>query len=190
MEQALIVFSNEALKTSLRTLNIEGEPYFIGKEVAETLGYSNTRDALMRHVDKRNKRVLTRKDWTVKVASESDLSNELDGQIESIFGNKARQITIINESGLYDLIIDSRLPEAKEWRYWVTSEVLPKIRRYGVYIPGLGNIADLDDFVKKSVEYYNLHAYEDGFKEGYKQAFIDIDTKCRELQDKETKPKR
>lgn len=94
----------------VRTMEIDGEPYFVGKDVAEILGYNNTRDALAKHVDSEDKN-------TVAIC---------DGK-----GNPNQ--TIINESGLYSLILSSKLPKAKEFKRWVTSEVLPSIRKHGLY---------------------------------------------------------
>ena len=97
----------------IRTVSDEkGEPWFIGKDVATVLGYSNVRDALCKHVDKEDK----------------DVAN-----CDSLGGRQ--KTTIINESGLYSLILQSKLPRAREFKRWVTSEVLPQIRKTGGYIP-------------------------------------------------------
>ena len=97
----------------IRTVsNEKGEPWFIGKDVATVLGYSNVRDALCKHVDKEDKGV---------------------ANCDSLGGRQ--KTTIINESGLYSLILQSKLPRAREFKRWVTSEVLPQIRRTGGYIP-------------------------------------------------------
>ena len=95
----------------VRTILKEGEPYFIGKDVAEILGYSNTRDALAKHVDDEDKNTVAIRD--------------------GIQGNP--NLTIINESGVYALIFGSKLPAAKKFKRWVTSEVLPSIRKTGSY---------------------------------------------------------
>ena len=94
----------------VRTMLINNEPYFVGKDVAKVLGYKNTRDALNKHVDKEDK----------GVAKCDTLGGEQDMQV-------------INESGLYSLILSSKLPTAKEFKRWVTSEVLPAIRKHGMY---------------------------------------------------------
>lgn len=97
---------------SVRTAAINGEPFFVGKDVAEILGYSNTRKALTDHVDDEDK---------------------LDGvTIRDSIGREQSPI-FINESGLYSLILRSQLPAAKRFKRWVTSEVLPAIRRHGMY---------------------------------------------------------
>lgn len=106
-------FNNDLF--SLQVLTIEDQPYFIGKEVATTLGYSNTRDALSKHVDKEDKQNLTSQNATLE-----NMPN--------------RGITIINESGLYSLILKSKLPHAKKFKRWVTLEVLPSIRKHGAYL--------------------------------------------------------
>lgn len=95
----------------MRTLTIDGEPWFVGKDVAQVLGYNNTRDALSRHIDTEDKRV-------------SGITTPSGEQ----------EMTIINESGLYSLILSSKLPGAKKFKRWVTSEVLPSIRKTGSFI--------------------------------------------------------
>ncbi|HCV7609126.1 TPA: ORF6C domain-containing protein [Staphylococcus aureus] len=106
--QALQTFNFEELP--VRTLEVDGEPYFIGKDVADILGYANGRDALSKHVDAEDK---------------------LTSQIATAGQN--RNVTIINESGLYSLIFSSKLENAKRFKRWVTSEVLPTLRRTGTY---------------------------------------------------------
>lgn len=96
---------------SLRTVMVNDEPYFVGKEIAEILGYANPKNAVPKHVDDEDK---------------------LSTQIE--YAGQKRSITVINESGLYSLIFSSKLPKAKEFKHWVTSEVLPTIRKTGGYV--------------------------------------------------------
>lgn len=105
----LRVFRDERFG-AVRTTEIDGEPYFVGKDVAAILGYSNSRKALLDHVDEEDKGVT---------------------KCDTLGG--AQNIVIINESGLYSLIISSKLPTAKEFKHWVTAEVLPSIRRHGMY---------------------------------------------------------
>lgn len=93
----------------VRTVTIDNEPYFVGKDVAEILGYTNPQKALRDHIDEEDKTV-----------------NELF----SVNGTKG---VLINESGLYSLVLKSKLPQAKEFKRWVTSEVLPTIRKHGMY---------------------------------------------------------
>ncbi len=95
----------------VRTITINNEPYFVGNDVATILGYSNYRNAVVNHVDKEDK---------------------LRTQIE--YAGQNRNMTVINESGLYSLILGSKLPTAKEFKHWVTSEVLPSIRKHGAYM--------------------------------------------------------
>ncbi|AQZ43487.1 phage antirepressor [Listeria monocytogenes] len=95
---------------NIRTVIINEEPYFVGKDVAEVLGYSNTQKAILNHVDEEDKGVTK---W-----------DTLGGKQELI---------VINESGLYSLILKSKLPTAKRFKRWVTSEVLPSIRKHGMY---------------------------------------------------------
>ena len=93
-------------------IEIDNEPWFVGKDVAEALGYSNTRDALDRHVEKEDKNTVVNPD-----------------------GNRGNpNMTIINESGLYCLILSSKLPGAKEFKHWITHDVIPSIRKTGAYM--------------------------------------------------------
>ena len=111
--QNLTVFENPAFGT-VRTVEVEGEPWLVGRDVAAALGYSNTRDALDRHVDPEDKNTVVNPD-----------------------GNRGNpNMTIINESGLYSLVLSSKLPTAKKFRHWVTGEVLPAVRRHGAYLTG------------------------------------------------------
>ncbi len=106
---ALQVFENPEFG-SIRTVEIDGEPWLVGKDVAVALGYSNPRKALADHVDKEDK-----------------------GVTKCDTPSGPQQMTIINESGLYSLILSSKLPGAKKFKRWVTSEVLPSIRKTGGY---------------------------------------------------------
>lgn len=110
MKNAVQVFENAEFGR-VRTIEVKGSPYFVGKDVAEILGYSNPRDALAKHVDDEDKNTVAIRD--------------------GIQGNP--NMTIINESGLYSLILSSKLPTAKKFKRWVTSEVLPAIRKTGSY---------------------------------------------------------
>jgi len=102
----------------LRTVEIDGEPWFVGKDVAAALGYAKERNALDKHVDK---------------------DDALKRGVTDSMG-RTQQMTIINESGLYSLILSSKLPSAKEFKHWVTSEVLPSIRKNGAYIRNQENM--------------------------------------------------
>ena len=95
----------------VRTVEIDGEPWFVGKDVATVLGYSNTQKAVRDHIDEEDK-------LTERIV--------LSGQ--------NREVIIVNESGLYSLILSSKLPNAKAFKRWVTSEVIPSIRKHGAYM--------------------------------------------------------
>ncbi|MDV7725530.1 phage antirepressor KilAC domain-containing protein [Enterococcus faecium] len=96
---------------SVRTTTIGGQPYFVGKDVAGILGYANTRKALIDHIDEEDK-----DDVTIRDAI-----------------GRNQTMTAINESGLYSLILSSKMPNAKKFKRWVTNEVLPAIRKHGIY---------------------------------------------------------
>lgn len=101
---------NNAEFGEIRTVVVDNEPYFVAKDITDRLGFSNGRDAILNHVD------------------EEDRAN-----VAISDGSQDRRMTVINESGLYSLILSSKLPEAKKFRRWVTSEVLPTIRKTGGY---------------------------------------------------------
>jgi len=115
----LQIFENEEFGL-IRTTIIDGEPWLVGKDVAERLGYKDTADAIKRHVDNEDKGV---------------------GVLPTPGGTQ--EMTVINESGVYSLIFSSKLPKAKEFKRWVTSEVLPTIRKTGSY-----NRLSTDDYMK------------------------------------------
>ncbi len=112
----LKIFESEEFG-QIRTMLIDGEPWFVGKDVAAILRYSNTGKAILAHVDEDDRKMATSK-------THSQIGNEL-GQ---------RGGWIINESGLYSLILSSKLPTAKKFKRWVTTEILPSIRKFGGYI--------------------------------------------------------
>lgn len=109
MANELQVFENPEFGT-VRTIIKDGEPYFVGKDVASILGYTAERNAIAAHVDEEDK-----------------LTHRFSASGQN------REMTIINESGLYSLILSSKLPAAKKFKRWVTSEVLPSIRKTGSY---------------------------------------------------------
>ena len=111
MKTKIQIFTNEKFG-EIRTCQVNNQIMFVGKDVAMALGYRNAPDAISKHVDDEDK---------------------LESQI-AISGQN-RKIIIINESGLYSLILSSKLPQAKAFKRWVTSEVLPQIRQTGGYIP-------------------------------------------------------
>ena len=96
----------------IRPITIDNEPWFVGIDVAKSLGYANPKNAVPKHVSEEDK---------------------LNTQIE--YAGQRREVTIINESGLYSLIFGSKLESAKRFKRWVTSEVLPTIRKTGSYKP-------------------------------------------------------
>lgn len=96
-------------KRNVRTMVLNDEPYFVGKDVAEILGYAKPRNAIAKHVDDEDKK---------------------DAPIQGGLGGK-QNMTVINESGVYSLVFGSKLPQAKEFKRWVTKEVLPTIRKTG-----------------------------------------------------------
>lgn len=114
------VFENEQFG-KVRAINIDGESWFVGKDVAEALGYNDTDQALRRHVDKEDK-----------------LTRNFNGSGQN------RKMTTINESGLYSLVLSSKLPTAKAFKRWITSEVIPSIRKTGGYIMGQEEMSDIE----------------------------------------------
>ena len=112
METKSIQVFNNTEFGEIRSMTIDGEPYFVGKDVAAALGYTNTRKALIDHVDD--------EDRTGGVTIRDSIGRE-------------QKPTIINESGMYSLIMGSKLEGAKRFKRWVTSEVLPSIRKTGAY---------------------------------------------------------
>ncbi len=112
MTENEIILFRHAEFGEIRTLNIDGEPWFVGKDVAVILGYNEPHKAISRHVD------------------------EDDGMKHPVIDSMGRkqQAVFVNESGLYSLILSSKLPSAKKFKRWVTAEVLPSLRKHGAYI--------------------------------------------------------
>ena len=111
MQTNIQIFSSDIFG-EIRTCQVNNQIMFVGKDVATALGYSNTRDALNKHVDREDKGTVAIRDTAYETRA-----------------------VVINESGLYALILSSKLPQAKAFKRWVTSEVLPQIRQTGGYIP-------------------------------------------------------
>lgn len=109
MKNELMIFNNPEFG-QVRTIELDNEPWFVGKDVAEALGYADAFGALKKHVEEEDKQ---------------NCQNDSFGS--------PRGMTIINESGLYSLILSSKLPTAKGFKHWVTSEVIPSIRKTGSY---------------------------------------------------------
>ena len=128
--QDLQIFKNEEFG-EIRGIRIGNEPWFVGKDIAETLGYTNPQKALRDHVDEEDKGV-----------------NKMDTP-----GGK-QKIIFINESGLYSLIMSSKLPSTKKFKRWVTNEVLPSIRKTGGYIAGEENMSE-DELILKAMNVLN-----------------------------------
>lgn len=120
----LKIFENPAFG-KVRVVEQGGEPWFVAKDVAEILGYSNTPKAIRDHVD-----------------DEDKLTERI------VLSGQNREVAIINESGLYSLILSSKMPKAKEFKHWVTAEVLPTIRKTGGYIAGSEKMSDAELMAK------------------------------------------
>lgn len=139
----LKIFENPAFG-KIRTVETNGEPWLVGKDVAEALGYSNTKDAIANHVDSEDKRIIQKSEFTTfenHIPKSALPVNFIPADVPN------RGLTVINESGLYSLILSSKLPKAKEFKHWVTSEVLPSIRKHGMY--ATEELLDNPDFAIK-----------------------------------------
>ena len=124
--QQVMLFENKKFG-EIRTLMIDGQPYFVGKDVAEILGYAEPRSAVSKKVDDEDRGV---------------------AKMETPSG--VQEMTIINESGLYSLILSSKLETAKKFKRWVTSEILPSIRQTGNYISGTSPYS-IEDIVRETI---------------------------------------
>lgn len=143
--QNIQIFNNPEFG-NVRTVEIESEPWFSGKDVAEALGYSNPRKAVLDHVDEEDKGVTK--------------CDTLGGQ---------QDMSIINESGLYSLVLSSKLPSAKKFKKWITSEVIPSIRRLGGYIVGQESLSDEELMAKALLVAKNKIAERDKLLEEKEQ---------------------
>lgn len=121
------IFNNNMFG-KIRTMLIKEVPYFVGVDIATALGYSNTRDAIAKHIDDEDKATVAIHD-----------------------GRQKRNIIAINESGLYSLILSSKLPSTKAFKRWVTSEVLPEIRKTGGYNKSGYVIADDQELMARAL---------------------------------------
>lgn len=113
---------------SVRIIDKGGQPWFVGKDVADILGYSNSSKAIPQHVDEEDRQ-------------KQNLPTAQNGKLVAASW-------LINESGLYSLILSSKMPKAKEFKHWVTSEVIPAIRKTGGYIAGSENMTDAEIMAK------------------------------------------
>ena len=163
----LQIFNNEEFG-SIRTLMIDDEPWFVGKDIAKALGYRDTADALRRHVDGDDK--LTR------CFTDS---------------GQRREMYIINESGMYSLILSSKLESAKNFKRWVTSEVLPSIRKNGGYIDGQKEMTNEELLAKALVVAQNVISEKERLlaAEREKSEKLEMENLYNEMQIEEMKPK-
>lgn len=152
------VFKNEEFG-SIRTMTIDGEPWFVGKDVAASLGYERTADAIRQHVESEDKGV---------------------GEIQTPGG--IQNMTIINESGLYALIFGSKLESAKRFKHWVTSEVLPSIRKHGGYIMGQEQMTD-EELLSRALQVANSKIQERDRKIAQMQPLADFAHHVHESDD-------
>ena len=131
-------FSNSALGVNLTTILIDMEPWFVAKEIATILGYDDTTRAINRNVDEEDQKLLFCNECKLifgEAAETIENSDNFGGDINNTPENSIKinnfGMKFINESGLYSLIMSSKKPEAKAFKRWVTSEVLPSIRKTG-----------------------------------------------------------
>ena len=132
MQTNIQIFTSDIFG-EIRTCQVNNQIMFVGKDVATALGYAKSRNALAAHVDKEDKK---------------------DALIQGPLGG-TQKMTIINESGLYSLVLSSKLPQAKAFKRWVTNEVLPQIRMTGGYIPtkdANGNMLSEEEIVERAHE--------------------------------------
>lgn len=125
-DNKLEIFKSEEFG-EIRSITIKNEPYFVGKDIAEILGYERADNAIRNHVD-----------------FEDKLTHSISASGQN------RNMTIINESGLYSLIMSSKLPIARKFKRWITNEVLPSIRKNGGYIQGQEELSD-DELISKAL---------------------------------------
>ncbi len=123
--EEIAIFKNPEFG-EIRTVELNGEPWFVGKDVAAALGYSNPQKAIRDHID------------------------EKDKTLNESFAVNGTMAVLINESGLYSLVMSSKLPSANKFKHWVTSEVLPSIRKNGGYIAGQETLSD-DELLAKAL---------------------------------------
>lgn len=150
------VFSNPQFG-EIRTTVINGEPWFVGKDVAERLGYSNPQKAIRDHVD------------------------EEDRTVNESFIVNGTMATLINESGLYSLVLRSNLPTAKQFKRWVTSEVLPSIRKHGAYLPNLPDFSNPAAAARAWAEQYERN--EQLAAQNHQQTML-IEQKDKEIEER------
>lgn len=157
MNTEIMIFSNTDFG-EIRTLTLGGEPWFVGRDVALTLGYAKPENALSTHVDSDDKTTTL---------------------IQGNGSNYKSKTVIINESGLYSLIIGSKLPSAKKFKRWVTSEVLPAIRKHGMYA--------VDDLIANPD--LAIQAFTALKEEREKRKALEVQTAAQAKQIEEMQPK-
>lgn len=150
-ENKIQVFEKEEFG-KVRTLMRDGEPWAVGKDVAEALGYKNPSNAVANHVDPEDKTT-----YQIQVC---DSDSTYPKQV--CRSNLKTDVTLINESGLYSLILSSKLPKAKEFKRWITSEVLPALRKTGHYGSPhtLADLVPLIESLRKIMESQRSHPVE------------------------------
>ena len=153
----LQVFEYEGSR--IRTLEIDGEPWFVGKDVAEVLGYKNPQEAVRTHVRETDK-----------------------GVSEILTPGGSQEMKIINESGLYALILKSKLPSAEQFQHWVTSEVLPSIRKTGAYTMEAPRYSLKDEAETLEIVARTLNANDAGKILMWKKFYGERGVKCGFLQ--------
>ena len=151
---------SEATLGTVRTLIMNGEPYFVGADVTDILGYKNSRDALAKRVDAEDKGV---------------------AKCDTLGGDQ--EMTVINESGLYSLIITSKKPEAKRFKRWITSDVLPSIRKHGMYATP-ETVEDILDNPDNMIKILTAYRDERKANEALKQEVAVRDQQLLEMQPK------
>ena len=151
---------SEATLGTVRTLVMNGEPYFVGADVTDILGYKNSRDTLAKRVDAEDKGV---------------------AKCDTLGGDQ--EMTVINESGLYSLIITSKKPEAKRFKRWITSDVLPSIRKHGMYATP-ETVEDILDNPDNMIKILTAYRDERKANEALKQEVAVRDQQLLEMQPK------
>ena len=166
-EISALCFDNKEFG-ALRGINIEGSPWFVGKDVAKALGYELERKAIRDHVDDDDKTMLKSKKGTVEI--QTFQNGTFSASLDTIgFTVPPRGLTVINESGMYSLILSSKLPSAKRFKHWITSEVLPSIRKTGGYGAGtLNEVIDNQRILMRSMQSLWLYlSTRDGLAAGF-----------------------
>lgn len=150
----------ESLSTPITVIIKDGEPLFVGKEIADILGYKNGSRDVNRHVLPIDRITITKEEW-LKMAS-----NQQKYQNGTLFQKNANKITLINESGLYTLIFRSNMPKAREATHEVTSKILPSIRKYGEYKTEAKKMVDMERHIESIRATFEI-AYQRGVRAAF-----------------------